>query len=71
MRPALCAPEDRNEFTRRRRGQGAPRFALGGGGIVLVDRGFAPLAWKDNHGGDAQRPTPPWFDVEGRRVCWG
>lgn len=36
-------------------------FALDGGGIVLVDRGFAPLAWKDN---PATRTKPPQGDVE-------
>lgn len=32
-------------------------FALSGGGTVLVNRGFAPLAWKDNP--DLRSPPPP------------
>jgi surfeit locus 1 family protein len=36
-------------------------FALDGGGTVLVNRGFAPLAWKDQA---ALRTEPPAGDVE-------
>ena len=36
-------------------------FALSGGGVVLVNRGFAPLAWKDQ---PALRSAPPAGDVE-------
>ena len=35
-------------------------FALDSGGIVLVDRGFAPLAWKDG----GLRTPPPIGEVE-------
>lgn len=38
-------------------------FALESGGIVLVDRGFAPLAWKDQ---PALRSPPPEGAVEVR-----
>lgn len=36
-------------------------FALDGGGAVLVNRGFAPLAWKDK---PDMRTTPPAGEVE-------